>query len=170
MQTAAALRQQIREGSLKACGHGDDCRCQERWAWEAAILEIYRAEREDEARHPYKWDARKPIMNDSHINGAAAPAKNPLGEAIARHASMLLRSNTLPNGMMQINAAQLYCDLELVQVRVEILFEALVDKGIIEPQEMIERLRVKLNAEADAMQEMLEAPQLEIVRGSIPRG
>lgn len=109
-------------------------------------------------------------MNDSHINGAAEPPKSQLGEAIARHASMLLKSNTLPNGMMQINAAQLYCDLELVQVRVEILFEALVDEGIIEPQAMIERLRAKLNAEADAMQAQLEEPQLQIVRGSIPRG
>ena len=108
-------------------------------------------------------------MNDQ-LNGAhAPPPPNPLGEAIARHASMLLKANSLPNGMMQINAAQLYCDLELAQVRIEVLFEALVVRSIVDPKDLTEKLRDKLNAESDELQAQLDTPQLQIARGSVPR-
>ena len=106
-------------------------------------------------------------MND-HTNGASAPI-NPLGDAINRHAAMTLKMATLPNGMLQINPAQLLCDLELAQVRNEVLFEALVTRGLLDPTELAIMLRDKLNAESDEIASQLEQPQLEIVRGSIPR-
>lgn len=105
-------------------------------------------------------------MNE-RTNGidAAPPAPNALGEAIQRHAAALLKANTNPNGMMAINPAQLFCDLELATLRIEILFEALVDMGVISPKQLVAKLTAKLVAEA----EELNAPQLEIASGSILR-
>lgn len=112
-------------------------------------------------------------MND-RLNGAVKQGiedlkTETLGGAIERHASTLLKANQLPNGMMQINPAQMYCDLELAQVRIEILFEALVARGMVDPAELTTKLRDKLNAESDMLQQQLDAPKLEIARGSIPR-
>jgi hypothetical protein len=61
-------------------------------------------------------------MNDP-TNGTQAPPPT-LSDAIQAHAQALLKANAMPNGMMAINPAQLYCDLELAQVRIEVLFEA----------------------------------------------
>lgn len=47
---APPLREQIRAGIISPCSHGDFCRCAQRKQWEAAILEIYRSERQDEQK------------------------------------------------------------------------------------------------------------------------
>jgi hypothetical protein len=113
-----------------------------------------------------KLTIRETDMNDC-TNGLEAPPPpiNPLAEAIQLHAAALLKANTNRNGMMAINPAQLYCDLELAQVRIEVLFEALVSMGAVDPQDLTLRLRAKLLAEV----EQLNAPQLEIASGSILR-
>jgi hypothetical protein len=106
-------------------------------------------------------------MND-RSNGVA-PQDSPaatsgLGEAIDQHAQALVKANTLANGMMALNPMQLFVDLELANVRIEVLFEALVDCGV-DPAELTVKLRDKLLAEV----EQLSAPQIEIARGSVPR-
>lgn len=160
------LRGQIREGILNACQHGDQCPCPQRRQWEAAILEIYRAERATEQQQPKGI----PIMNEKETNGAAPPEETEISLAIKRHAAMLLRINTMPNGMMAINPAQLFCDIELLTVRLEVLFEAMVERGLIDPQALVERMRDKLSAESDEMERQLaDGPQLQIVHGSLPR-
>jgi hypothetical protein len=105
-------------------------------------------------------------MNE-RTNGidAAPPALNPLADAIQRHAAALLKANTNHNGMMAINPAQLYCDLELAQVRIEVLFEALVSTGAVDPQNLTTRLLAKLLEEV----EQLNAPKLEMARGTVLR-
>lgn len=109
-------------------------------------------------------------MND-RSNGAAPPEPTPapqsgLGEAIQKHARALVKANTMPNGMMGVDPRQLFVDLELANVRIEILFEALVECGV-DPGELTVKLRDKLLAEV----EQLNAPssQIEIARGSVPR-
>lgn len=105
-------------------------------------------------------------MNDSHINGTEAPI-NPLGAAIERHARTLLNLNTLPNGMIQINASQLFVELELTMVRIEVLFEALAEAGIVQAKDLSTKLAAKLNAESDQMQAQINRPQLAIALGSL---
>lgn len=110
-------------------------------------------------------------MND-RSNGAAPQEPTPaaqsgLGEAIQKHAHALVKANTMPNGMMGVDPMQLFVDLELANVRIEVLFEALVETGVVDPAELTVKLRDKLLAEV----EQLNAPssQIEIVRGSVPR-
>lgn len=107
-------------------------------------------------------------MKDSTLNGAQVPV-NPLGAAIERHARTLLELNTLPNRMIQVNASQMMCELELTMVRIEVLFEALAELGIVQAKDLAEKLRNKLNAESDQMQDQINTPQLAIALGSIPR-
>lgn len=102
-------------------------------------------------------------MNDQNLNGTAAPT-NPLSEAIKRHGRLLLKSSTLPNGVIAINAASMMCDIELLAARIEILFEALAKRGLVDGKEMIDALRDRLNAASDEMQEYLDTPQLQIAR------
>lgn len=103
-------------------------------------------------------------MNERTNGLDAAPPANALGDAIQRHAAALLKANS-PNGAMRINPAQLFCDLELATLRIEILFEALVDMGVISPKDLVAKLTAKLLAEA----EELNAPQLQTAIGSILR-
>lgn len=107
-----------------------------------------------------------------NTNGGAPPPENPattsgLSEAITQHAQALVKANTNASGMMGINPMQLFVDLELANVRIEVLFEALVETGVVDPAELTVKLRDKLLAEV----EQLNAPasQIEIVRGSVPR-
>jgi hypothetical protein len=101
-------------------------------------------------------------------NGAATqpPQSTGLAEAITQHAEALVKLNTTPNGMMQINPMQLFVDLELANVRIEVLFEALVETGVVDPQALTVRLRNKLLTEVEQMR---GTPQIEIARGSVPR-
>jgi len=102
-------------------------------------------------------------------NGAAPsepPQSSGLAEAITQHAEALVKLNTTPNGMMQINPMQLFVDLELANVRIEVLFEALVETGAVDPAALTVRLRDKLLAEVE---QLSVAPQIEIARGSVPR-
>lgn len=105
-------------------------------------------------------------MNERSNGIDAAPA-SALSDAIQQHAAALLRANTNPNGMMAINPAQMFCDLELATLRIEILFEALVDAGIISPGALVAKLTAKLLAEAEHLN--APAPQIEIIRGTVPR-
>jgi len=89
-----------------------------------------------------------------------------LGEAIQMHAAALLNSSRTPNGMLAINPAQLYCDLQIAAVRIEVLFEALVECGMIDPAAMSAKLRNKLLAEVEQLN---AGPQIAIARGSVPR-
>jgi hypothetical protein len=109
-------------------------------------------------------------MND-RSNGTAAQDEIPaahsgLGEAIHAHAQALVKANTNASGMMGINPMQLFVDLELAQVRLEVLFEALVDLGV-DPAELTVKLRDKLLAEVEQLS--AATPTIEIARGSIPR-
>lgn len=105
-------------------------------------------------------------MNERTNGIDAPPTPNALAEAIQRHGAALLKANTSSNGMFAINPMQMFCDLELATVRIEMLFEALVEAGIINPKDLVVRLTAKLLAEA----EELNAPQLEIASGNILRG
>lgn len=105
-----------------------------------------------------------------HSNGATETADNPatssgLSEAIDRHAKSIMKAATMPNGMIGVNPAQLHCDSELHAVRIEVLFEALVEVGVLDPAKLTVRLRDKLNAESD----QLETPQIAIATGNLPR-
>jgi hypothetical protein len=107
-------------------------------------------------------------MNE-RTNGATAaepPKPSGLGEAITQHADALVKLNTASNGMIQINPMQLFVDLELANVRIEVLFEALVETGVVDPQALTVRLRNKLLTEVEQMR---GTPQIEIARGSVPR-
>lgn len=102
--------------------------------------------------------------------GGAPPPENPattsgLSEAITQHAQALVKANTNASGMMGINPMQLFVDLELAQVRLEVLFEALVELGV-DPAELTVKLRDKLLAEVE---QLSAAPTIEIARGSVPR-
>jgi hypothetical protein len=114
-------------------------------------------------------------MGEHKLNGDKPPqADNPaaqsgLSEAISRHATALVKAATLPNGMMGINPAQLYCDSELHAVRLEVLFEALLSLNLIDPADLTVRLRDKLNAESDQLEQQLAAPQIALVTGGLPR-
>lgn len=106
-------------------------------------------------------------------NGAATPDDNPatssgLSEAIQRHAIALTKAATMPNGMMGINPAQLYCDSELHAVRLEVLFEALVKAHVLDPAELTVRLRDKLNAESDQLDSQ-QPSQIQVASGHLPR-
>lgn len=108
-----------------------------------------------------------------NLNGAAPPGDNPgtsngLSDAIARHAAALMKGAIMPNGMMGINPAQLYCDSELHAVRLEVLFEALVKANMLDPAELTVRLRDKLNAESDQLDSQ-QNPQIQIATGDLPR-
>jgi hypothetical protein len=110
-------------------------------------------------------------MND-RSNGAAPPEPTPaaqsgLSEAIHAHAQALVKANTNASGMMGINPMQLFVDLELAQVRLEVLFEALVEFGL-DPAELTVKLRDKLLGEVEQLN-AAAAPQIEIARGSVPR-
>lgn len=107
-------------------------------------------------------------MNDQ--SNGAVPQESPaatsgLSEAIHQHAQALVKANMTPNGMMGVNPMQLFVDLELANVRIEILFEALVDCGV-DPAELTVKLRDKLLAE---VKQLSAAPTIEIARGSVPR-
>lgn len=104
-------------------------------------------------------------MNERTNGLDAAPPANKLGEAIQRHAAALLKANTNSNGIMAIDPMQLFCDLELATIRIEILFEALVDMGVVSPKDLVAKLTAKLLAEA----EQLNAPQLQIAIGTLLR-
>lgn len=99
-------------------------------------------------------------------NGTDAPPPNPLGEAIRLHAQALVNANTNASGMMGINPMQLFVDLELANVRIEVLFEALVETGAVDPVALTVRLRNKLLAEVE---QLSAGPTIEIARGSVPR-
>lgn len=99
-------------------------------------------------------------------NGTDAPAPtNLLAEAIRLHAQALVNANTNASGMMGINPMQLFVDLELANVRIEVLFEALLDCGV-DPKDLTLKLRQKLLAEVE---QLSAAPTIEIARGSVPR-
>lgn len=103
-------------------------------------------------------------MTDREINGSKAPI-NPLGEALERHARTLLKLNELPNGMIQLNASQLFCDLEVTMVRIEVLFEVLAEAGLVDAKALAERLCAKLNAESDQMQGQINEPRIALALG-----
>jgi len=107
-------------------------------------------------------------MNERTNGTAAAPPANALGEAIQRHAAALLKASTNAQGMMAINPAQLYCDVELANLRIEILFEALVQAGVIQPGDLVQKLTAKLHFEAGQL-EAQDGPQIQLATGSIPR-
>jgi hypothetical protein len=115
-------------------------------------------------------------MDEHKLNGdkAAPAAENPatqsgLAEAIQRHAATMVKAVTNPQGLMAINPAQLYCDSELHAVRLEVLFESLVKAGVVDPAELTMRLRDKLNAESDQLEELQKEPQIQLVTGRVPR-
>jgi hypothetical protein len=108
-------------------------------------------------------------MNDPS-NGASPQEGTPasrsgLAEAITQHAQALVKANTNPNGMIGINPMQLFVDLELANVRIEVLFEALVDCGV-DPKDLTVKLRDKLLGEVE---QLSAAPTIEIARGNVPR-
>lgn len=107
-------------------------------------------------------------MNEGKSNGAepAGPV-NPLGDAITEHAKALVKAATQLTGQMTINPVQMYCDLEFALVRIDVMFEALVELGVLDPARLSIKLRDKLKAET----EFLKTPQLAIVpAGSVLRG
>ena len=81
-----------------------------------------------------------------------APAPNPLGVAIERHARAIVASHTQVNGQVAINPLQLVSDLELTAARVEGIFEALVERGLLDSGDMVARLTAKLNAQAEEIE------------------
>lgn len=91
---------------------------------------------------------------------------NPLADAITEHAKALVKSATQLTGQMTINPVQMYCDLELALVRIEVMFEVLVEVGVLDPARLSIRLRERLLAEV----KQLNTPQLAIVTGSVPHG
>jgi hypothetical protein len=104
------------------------------------------------------------MSQDQHqsSNGATPPV-NPLGKAIEDHARALIKHSTLPTGQTAINPVQMMLDLALAQVRIEVLFEALVERGLADPPDLMARLRAKLEAEI----EFMNAPQLALAPASI---
>lgn len=105
-------------------------------------------------------------MNDRSNGAADTETVLPLGQAIKDHATALIKANTRLDGQVQINPLQLYCDVELSAVRLEVLFEALVERGLIDPAVLMTKLSAKLKAET----EFMNKPQLAIERGSVRRG
>lgn len=104
-------------------------------------------------------------LNDAVKQGIEEQKSESLGAAIKQHADALVKANTMANGMMAINPMQLFVDLQIAQVRIEVLFEALVDCGV-DPKDLTARLRDKLLAEVE---QLSAAPTIEIARGSVPR-
>lgn len=113
-------------------------------------------------------------MGEHKLNDdKAAPADNPaassgLAAAIQRHATALMKAATMSNGMMGINPAQLYTDSELHAVRLEVLFEALVVAGVVDPAALTVRMRDKLNAESDQLEQQ-QTPQIQVANNALPR-
>lgn len=111
--------------------------------------------------HKLKANGGTPPPDNSAIPGG-------LGEAIKQHAQALVKANTNANGMMGVNPMQLFVDLELANVRIEVLFEALVETGALDPAKLTVKLRDKLLAEVEQLN-AVPAPTIEIARGSVPR-
>jgi len=110
---------------------------------------------------------------DSANNGAAGPAtiaeSSGLAGALRAHAQALVKASTAPNGMMmQINPLQMFVDLELANVRIAVLFEALVETHAIDPAALTVKLRDKLLGEVKQLEEDA-AQKILIARGKVPR-
>lgn len=108
-------------------------------------------------------------MNERSNRLDAAPPASTLAEAIHRHAAALLKASTNANGMMAINPAQLFCDVELANLRIEILFEALVQAGVIQTGDLVQMLTAKLLAEAEELGAQALSSQIQIATGRVPR-
>jgi hypothetical protein len=101
------------------------------------------------------------------MNGTAGPpaaSSSGLTEAINAHARALIAANTDPNGMMAVNPMEIFVDLELAQVRIEVLFEALCAKGMIDPAALTVMLRDKLLKE---VAELDERPRITLPIGNV---
>jgi hypothetical protein len=88
---------------------------------------------------------------------------------VERHQAALLKLNTGRDGMLQVNLGQLFLDLALTEVRIEILFEALRDAKVIEPQVLVKMLADRLHAESQQMEQLAAGPQIAIASGRVPR-
>ncbi|HEY1900720.1 MAG TPA: hypothetical protein VGG49_13110 [Steroidobacteraceae bacterium] len=98
------------------------------------------------------------------------PEQSPLQTAMARHGKALLELNTDPNtGMIGVDPRQLMIDMELLTVRMEVLFLALIKEHLVDGNKMTVLLTNKLNDEATQMEaaKAAQAPQIQVVPGSI---
>lgn len=114
-------------------------------------------------------------MGEHKLNGEKPPAgdspaaSSGLAEAIDLHARAMLKAAVMPNGQIGIDPAQLHCDSQLHAVRLEVLFEALVKAGVIDPAAITVRLRDKLLAEVRQVEEEQQTPQILTATGMVPR-
>lgn len=107
-------------------------------------------------------------IDDAQAKHEQQPPQSPLQTAMGRHAQALIGINTMPNGQIGVDPRQLMIDMELLTVRMEVLFLALIKEHLLDGNKMTELLTNKLNEEAGQMEAMLEqAPQIEVVPGSI---
>lgn len=101
------------------------------------------------------------------VNGSSPASGSGLHEAIQRHAQALANANTRPDGTMQVNLLQMFGDLALAEVRIEILFEAIRD-GVSEPHALTKMLTERLHQNARELEDLIK-PQIAIPSRRVPR-
>lgn len=88
-----------------------------------------------------------------HAQQEQQAAQTPLQAAMTRHASALLTLNTIPGtSQVGVDPRQLMVDLELVTVRLQVLFLALIKELLIDGDKLTAMLANTLNDEAAAME------------------
>lgn len=107
-------------------------------------------------------------IHHSQEQAAAAEeaAKPPLQKAMERHGRAVLAINTLAGGQVVVDPRQLLVDSELTAVRLEVMFLALINAGIIDGADMAVKLADKPNAESGQMEGML-VPQIQVAPAGI---
>lgn len=83
------------------------------------------------------------------INGSPRPLAQSSGlpAAMEAHREAVKRTATQPNGTYSVDVLSMLCELELYQLKQEVVFEALVDQGILDPVKMVQKLTARLEAE-----------------------
>lgn len=111
--------------------------------------------------------------NPGAANDGAAPPT--LADALTMHARALMDASTKINpatnqANVAINPAQLFCDLALAEVRIELMFTLLVETGILDGKKAGDRLRTMLLHETEQLNSMKRDPSLiQVAHGTVPR-
>ena len=118
-------------------------------------------------------------MGEHKHNPGAANEGQPavsLAEALEMHTRALLAVSTRVDpqsrqGVVEVNPAQLMTDVAHIELRVDVLFEALVDAGILQPRAIVDCLRKRLIAETEELSNMKPEVRslIQVARGNVPR-
>jgi hypothetical protein len=107
-------------------------------------------------------------VSGEEMNGSSPASGSGLAEAVRRHQQALVKVNTRPDGAVEVNVGQLFLDLALAEVRIEVLFEILRDELGVAPATLMRRMRDLLLKNAKELED-LTRPQIAIASGRVPR-